>query len=334
MRYSLLSRVQGALVGAALGEILGACCQLRQPHKSPGLWLGVDQWGFDASLELLPPGWGQIVVNGGWQLLQSNRWDLEKLSNGTEFSRRKGSCHDGLAIAALPLALYFHDDVDQLQTQIQQAIAAWMGDAVVDPELLASVLIVAYSIGLALREESGPSRLTLDLIADLETPILMPTINQMLHRVQTLAEERTSLAIATAQLSQAYLPHHPTLFELSIVLHSFLTVPEDFRLLLLRVAQMSRQPQIACAIAGAISGAYNSLAGLPIVWRRQLISPPDGSSPLSHLWGVASEADLIALAERLLASWSGVYHLAQNSAQGSVAVNMPLTVAAPGVIRP
>jgi ADP-ribosylglycohydrolase len=316
-------------VGAALGEILGAGCRLQQQHTS-AVWLNIDQWGFDISLDLLPLGWGQVVVDGSWQLIQSNRWDLEKLTNGVEFSSRKGCRHGGLAIAALPLALYFHDDVTQLQTQIQQAIAVWMGDAIVDPELLFSVLIVGYGIALALREELDPSRLIVDLIADLEIPALAPVVSQMLHQVQTLAKQQTSLAIATAQLAKTYLPHQPALFELSIVLHSVLTVPEDFRLLLVQVAQASRQPQIACAIAGAIAGASNSLAGLPIGWRRKLTSDPEGASPLAHLWGVASEAELTVLAERLLASWSGAYNPAQGSVDGSVL----LTVAAPNVIRP
>lgn len=329
MRYSLLSRFQGALVGAALGEILGVCCRVRQRQRSADSWLRVDHWGFAAAQELLPLGWGQVVVDGSGQLTQTNRWDLEKLTNRLDLNS-KDYRSGGLAIATLPLTLYFHDDIDQLQTQIQQAIAGWMSDAIPDPELLSSVLIVSYGMALALREEFDPTRLIPDLIADLGTQALTPIVNQMLHQVQTLVEERTSLAIATSQLARSYLPHHPELFDLSIVLTSVLTVPDDFRLSLLQVVQVSRQPQTACAIAGAILGTYNSLAGLPVGWRRKLNAYPDGSSPLVHLWTVASEAELLLLAERLLSSWAGLY----NPAQADGDINTPLTIAAPDVIRP
>jgi ADP-ribosylglycohydrolase len=329
MRYSLLSRFQGVLIGAALGELLGTRCHRQRRQEKSHSWLKVDDWGFNPSRDSGLPGWGAVVVDGIQQLTVAHRWDLQPLVGKGEASEVQRHGYSGLAIAALPLMLYFHDDLDQLKTQIQQAIAIWQPDDAADPEVLSSVLVVGYAIAFALREELNPSQFIPDLLTALDGQALVPMVHQLLLQVQTLATERPSLAIATTRLTQTYLPHHPGLFELAILLHSLLAVPQDVRLSLLHVAQVSQQPQIACAVMGAIAGAYNSVAGLPIDWRRKLKPYSNEPSALFHLWAVSSESDLLLLADGLLASWSGVYDPQRYSGD----ITLALAIAAPDVMR-
>ncbi|HEY9621094.1 MAG TPA: ADP-ribosylglycohydrolase family protein [Crinalium sp.] len=329
MRDSLLSRFQGALLGAALGEVLGACCQIRRRKPSGSAWLDVEQWGFaPTSSSLLPDGWGKYIVAGIQQLTRTQRWDLEPLEETSPFSM-KGGEQGGLAIATLPLALYFHDDLAQLQNQIQQAVAVWNPEAKKTPDLLQNVTIPAGAIALASQESLHPTCLTSDLLTNLELRDANSSAVQLLQGVQTLVGEQVSLAIAKDRLSEIAVAQSPLAAHVATVLYSFLATPDDVRLSLLQTAQLSPHPQSACALVGALSGAYNGLPGIPLGWRRALQSFPSEPFPLRCLWSIEAEVELMQLAEQLFAAWSGVYQPIQSSQTNQA----PLLVASPNVIR-
>lgn len=94
---------------------------------------------------------------------------------------------------------------------------------------------------------------------------------------------------------------------------------QDFRLTLLQTAKMPH-PQVNCAIAGALAGAAHSITGIPPSWRQRL-----NQAGYASFWGLTSEAELLQIADDLLAAWSGVYHPTQRL------VNP--VVAAPRMIR-
>jgi hypothetical protein len=56
------------------------------------------------------------------------------------------------------------------------------------------------------------------------------------------------------------------------------------------------------AIVGAVAGAAQSVTGIPPGWRKRLTKA--GYAPF---WGLA-EAQMIQMADQLLAAWAGVYH--------------------------
>jgi hypothetical protein len=93
----------------------------------------------------------------------------------------------------------------------------------------------------------------------------------------------------------------------------------DFRITLLQAAKMP-QPEVHCAIAGALAGAAHSITGIPPSWRQRL-----NRAGYASFWGLNSEAELLQIADDLLAAWSGVYHPTQRL--------MNPVVAAPRMIR-
>lgn len=94
-------------------------------------------------------------------------------------------------------------------------------------------------------------------------------------------------------------------------------------------ARLGFAPQLTCGIIGALSGAYNSIAGIPLGWRLNLAKAAGNESLLKMLWGMRSPEEIIELSDRLLASWAGVYQL-NNLPLDS---NLLLFVAAPQVIK-
>ncbi|HEY9806876.1 MAG TPA: hypothetical protein V6D04_09920, partial [Candidatus Obscuribacterales bacterium] len=82
---------------------------------------------------------------------------------------------------------------------------------------------------------------------------------------------------------------------------------------------------------GAVSGAANSLSGIPVMWRLALDQREAGTSRLKLLWqGLESESELLELAAHLLATWSGTY-----DTQRFPVKRYPVpAIAAPRVIRP
>jgi ADP-ribosylglycohydrolase len=338
MRHSLLSRFQGTLLGAALGEILGANCSNAIETHLP--WREIEQW----SLEHLgsAAGWGRIAVEQtrrlGWNdRASSAARSLDQTPDSPTGVSPQQLCGansgltGGIAIATLPIALFHHEDLARLQYHLQQSVSAWQ----LPPNLAVNALVVSYTVSLALQERLQPSRLIPQLIRDLELEQQDSVLTNQLTQVQNWVTEGAGLTTATLtnleaksgaepQAAGSYLSGDTA--AIALALYGFLSTPEEPQLSLLRVARMQHQPQVACAIAGALSGAYNSRAGLPLSWRKAVQPSISNASPLSSLWGVPSEAELLQLAEQLFAQWSGIHPVAQERQH-------PYSGAAPLVIR-
>ncbi|MEM7712605.1 MAG: ADP-ribosylglycohydrolase family protein, partial [Cyanobacteria bacterium P01_A01_bin.68] len=85
--------------------------------------------------------------------------------------------------------------------------------------------------------------------------------------------------------------------------YCFVTTKEDFRLTCSQAIKNQRNSRVCGAIAGAISGAYNSMAGIPITWHLGL-----DEAKLAQ-WGITSFSQVVKLADALVAVWSGAYHV-------------------------
>ncbi|NJN59567.1 MAG: hypothetical protein HC879_19805 [Leptolyngbyaceae cyanobacterium SL_5_9] len=367
MRYSLSSRFQGVLLGAALGEILGTHCQLvqvKQPQVKPPLrWADLSRWGFsDLNPEdsAVPAGWGRVAVRLAKGLIQGGSdksWMKEVLDvlgipvqpsnpEQTLFEQKAASTQSflqtqsspinaGVAIATLPIALFFHADPDQLEQELQQADKLHHR-----LELSNAVLAIGYAISLALREQLDPAQLIAEIMEELElrrdrsTSAPSPSLAQFpfveqLQFVQTLSQVSLSSAIAQLRHYSRKPEVASDVLEIAIAFHCFLSTPEDFRLSAVRAAQLHKNPQTTCLTA-ALSGAYNGASSIPLSWRSALKRNDSAHSPLNHLWGVASETELQHLSDQLLAAWSGAFDLDH-------LLNYPgqtFAIAAPKVIRP
>jgi ADP-ribosylglycohydrolase len=202
--------------------------------------------------------------------------------------------------------LFHHEDLTSLKQQIQLTVGQ-----VPSPETVLGAIVVNYAIGLALQHRLHPIRLIPQLLADLQLHQLHPGLAEQLTQVQKgLVEQAVEASTDKKGLSMgAAIESDP----IALPFHAFLSTPESFRLSLLRAAQLA-SPLVsayALTLTGALSGAYNGKAVLPPDWRKALRSVPEKHSPLSPLWDVTSEAELLQCTQSLLAVWSGIYHSTQ-----------------------
>jgi ADP-ribosylglycohydrolase len=248
-----------------------------------------------------------------------------------------------LAIASLPIALFFHED----EAKIYQNLERLSQEVAPEPSSILPSFMISLAIAQALQNQFHPQRSIPQMIAAitrLETRLGRPVakadsvaiLMQQLAQVQTLLEQQASLERARSQLCQSpqqALQATPTLHELQPImaaLYCCLATPNDWRLAVLRSLQMQMAPALVATLTGAMSGAANSLAGIPVEWRLAL-DHPNSSSTLKSLWQVVEfEAEVMELASDLLATWSGTYDTQKFPVKR---YHVP-AIAAPHVIRP
>lgn len=321
MRYSLLSRFRGALLGSLLGEMLGndSC----RKSADEGFWLtsptrGENQIAQTKAISFLPSDWSQIATCGTESLIDCGGLDLEDWVRHTSqkqasFALLKATASSNeAAVATLPIALFFHEDQIKLRQQLLKA-GIWQRES----QDCEGILAVGYAIALALTEKLDCTTLipqTLAYLGTTQSPLV-----QQLQQVQTLIKQGAGLDTTITQLRReaqcrresAPCPHT----SIALAFYCFLSTPEDFRLCVSRAVRISRYHQITATLTGAIAGAYNSTIGIPVGWRLALNRSSSGIERLQ-------------LADRLLAVWSGVYDSSSPESCQWVAV------AAPRVIQP
>lgn len=315
MQYSLRHRFCGALLGAVLGETLGTnCCNTFTAKPVP--WLTIQHWGFaipDSGLN-----WSGIAINQVSALVHGETGKVIPASGCSSATDQTALV--GLAVATLPIALFYHEDWYRLRDALEQMASAWQ---IARP--ITSALVVAYTISLALRERLHLNTLIPRLITDLELYDRDPQFMTQLNLVQTWVKQKIGVTVAKSQIEESCLST-TEITAVIVALYGFLSTPTDFQLSLLRTAQMLYQSQVSCAIVGALSGAYNGIASIPFSWRRAFNSTGSLASLLPSL---ASEADLLRQADLLWATWSGAHNPADWLQQ-----SLHPTIASPHLIRP
>lgn len=316
MRYSVLNRFRGVLLGSFLGEILGS-------GSTQGQVLGgaasIAPKQGDAHLSPTLSDWSQIAACGTESLIRRGQLDLDDwvLHSGITQSSllllKNTASSSEAAVATLPMALFFHDDQVKLRQHLLKAAAVWQQNS----DASEGVLAIAFAIALALTEKLDSTTLiprTLSYLGKAQTPLV-----QQLEQVQTLLEQGAGLDTTLTQLRRER-SRRSDLLELSytsiaLAFYCFLHTPEDFRLSVTRATRTGYQPQITAALTGALSGVYNSIIGIPVGWRLATNRISTGDQRLQ-------------LADRLLAVWSGVYDVSATEQLQQAAV------AAPRVIQP
>ncbi|MCY7275290.1 MAG: ADP-ribosylglycohydrolase family protein [Phormidesmis sp. CAN_BIN44] len=300
MQHALLNRFQATLLGAVLGEAIGL-----QYQKNPSLKLGSV-----SKKSLLKLQWAPLTYSYTQQIIHHNRFETVDF-----FKQPIPQTTAEAMIALLPVALFFHEDRLKLWQNLEHA-AGWENSAIVQPELF----VVGCTIAAALQERLDPLTLIPTVITHLKSLSGMEetTTTQQLQRVQRLLDEQAGLETAlTTLMSQEVNP------DVGLALYCFLSTPNDLRLALLRSAQTGARSSVVCAITGALSGAFNSMIGIPIEWQFAIDSWETPSQEIT----TQSELDL---ANRLFASWAGVYNpLTFSKEFGQL---LP-AIAAPQVIR-
>lgn len=297
MRYSLLSRFRGALLGSLLGEILGSGSESRAfPHRLLLRVQSKDNNSVETSYIAAQSNWSKIATCGTQSLIHCGRLDLEDWqleSSKIQLTLLKNTAKPSeAALATLPIALFFHDDQDKLRQKLRQAAAYWQSQAEYE-----GVLAVGYAIASALTEKINHTCLIPQILSFLGTT--QTAIGQQLELVQSLIDKSAALETAVSQLRRASIRQETdtdAVTAIALAFYCFLSTPEDFRLSISRASYISDKSQMISALTGAISGAYNSNVGIPVSWRRA-----------ANKIKISSERQ--QLTERLFAVWSGVYDL-------------------------
>jgi ADP-ribosylglycohydrolase len=307
MRYSLASRFRGTLLGALLSKNLATSEEQQSENISDTSRLML--LGVESLLEL-----GKLDLYD-WQ--QRQQQALADLSTTNNISAK-------VIIATLPVALFFHEHPLKLRQQLLQACQIWSDDLVIRD----GVLALGYAISQSLTEKLDSQTLIPQIITFIgETPTSLP---KKLLQVNNLLANYAVLEQAAAQLCT----QDKTSSAIAMAFYCFLSTLEDFRLTLLRATnyhKLLHSPTIG-AIAGALSGAYNSTAGIPPQWK--ILHP----SSDSQTEGLVNFSQVLKLADALLDVWSGVYnpslHYGHGQSEGFILPNQQISVfAAPRVIR-
>ncbi|MDY6896902.1 MAG: ADP-ribosylglycohydrolase family protein [Cyanobacteriota bacterium] len=273
MRYSLTSRIRGALVGALLGQSL-ATTKDKQPIYCRAAVQGICS---------LVESQGEFNVEEYNQKLQQQDWDSDIPDDLMLLN---------LILATLPIALFFHENHLKLRENLLLTIKDFNHPLIRD-----GVLSTCYLIAQCLNEKINPNTLVSEITYFIgETTSYLP---EKLHQVNNLIAKNA----AYFELQNCLDKENNISNIIAAAFYCFISTEEDFRLTCLRAIENQANSQVCGAIAGAISGAYNSMAGIPITWHLEL-----DEAKLAQ-WGLTSFSQVVKLADALMAVWSGAYHV-------------------------
>lgn len=319
MRYSLSSRFGATFLGAVIGEMIGSSKGLSSTRFSypnaiklhqEQLLRRVEQQKYPVEAKYLG---GRLAIIGAERLIKLGRFDLDDWHDAFVkdlLAQDTINCNSTTAIlATLPIALFYHESEIKLRQNLQLALKAVGQD---DAMIRDGALAVGYAISLSLNEQINAATLIPQVITFLGKS---HQITQQLLQVQTLLDQQAGLERAIAVSKDT---------PIALAFYCFLSSLEDFRLSTLRAAQTTYQPQITTAIAGALSGAYNSISGIPVNWRMVLRFDKQlaGSE--------TTEEEMLQVSDALVSVWSGVYDQGTHPTDS----NSVAAIASPRVIKP
>lgn len=330
MHPSLLTQFRGALLGAAIGSCLSTTpppppyakrlpWQVTHTCTDSGTSDGVKQ-----AIQMAVSGTESLICWGKFNLAE---WQSPIVAPTlpASFSSRAEK-----AIAVFPLLLFFHEDLPKLQLQLRQVTERWTvteltessePDDAKSPTVDQAITVLGATIAHSLKHTLHPSTF---LQAQLSLPTLTDPLRSLLSQIQHRLETRTGFASWQEDLLKSS-QGDDSQIAIGLALYCFLTTPDDFRLSLLRAIQTDYRLEVVCPLVGVLSGAYNGVMGIPAQWRFAVAA----SQAKIPVWQ-RSTAEILQLADRLLAVWSGMC----DPIQSTIVPNQSPAVFAPGVIRP
>ncbi|MDX2243366.1 MAG: hypothetical protein NW224_22020 [Leptolyngbyaceae cyanobacterium bins.302] len=315
MDYSLLSRLEGCLWGLAIGEQFGRAT----PAANALLPKTASHRRHLATASDTDLTWSQFSLQALQVMARSQPDSLAPTIVGDLGKFPPHSLNPAtLAIATLPIALYYHDDLNRQRHSLWQVLDR----IAVTSASRDWVAVFAYAIAQAVKGQLHPQLFMSQVLAYYRVALVNGESSQaaivleQLKQVETCQVEFASLSTIRATLGQAEEP------AIAIALICFLQAPEDMQVALarcIRSSQIHASPNHApwlCALVGALVGAYASTVSIPPAWKSSSLAA--GSA--RGVW-----QQIPATAEILYASWAGLYEPA--------AIVSPLAVVAPWVRR-
>lgn len=291
MRYSLLSRFLGSWLGSTLAEALTT-----QQHEAE----------MTKIVEYQLPLWleprNTIAIN----LIESIPLATEGLSELKSMALKGQS--DRAALILLPAIIFYADNLGFLKKIVTQSNSYWQGKT----EDLEDVLIWGYAISLALREKLALPHLIEQI--SVGVGVNSTSLIEKLNIITRAWRQNETLNRVVEELCSRENPGQTAII---LSLYCFASNPEDFKLSVRRAMSTKYQPETTVALTAALSGAYNSLAGLPVTWR---------------LLGKENTIyqQTIKMTDNLFNTWSGVYRCSNCSSTS----NTSAVIASPRIIQP
>ncbi len=229
MKHLLLTRLQGALIGANT-------IYIDRQQISPNQLL------LDTNLALMD-GISSLTRHGKYQ---PQDWTQNIFTDIPNPERAM--------VAMLPLILFFHDDRVKLREILVNVSRSWQ----LDWETCSSAVAIGYIISRSLTESFNSRTIVAQLLD--EMPNLHPRVFQELSTIER-SSDRSSLHQVAQRLA---IDSHPIITPTVLAIYCFLSTPEDFSLATRRAYHSQPQSQLTCALTGMLAGAHNSLTGIPL----------------------------------------------------------------------
>jgi ADP-ribosylglycohydrolase len=229
MRHSLLSKFQGVLLGAALGDSIGDRYQSQflgissqtqnlQPilkltkHQQLSLTGITSVWNSPKSklqTDKNSFGCGKLTVTCAQSLIRCSGLDLKDWHDTWEAFAKPEPYQQitGLqsilysseaAVAVLPAAMFFHENQAKLREKLILATEIWQHQNT--PEWQTGVLAVGYAIARSLKAKLDPATAIAQTITYLGTD---NALTELLSQVQILLEQGADLERATGHLCKS-----------------------------------------------------------------------------------------------------------------------------------
>ena len=284
MRYLLRDRFLGACFGVVIAEELSAQeNKLREGIKPQQIsWLKINQ---------------EIATEIPLHCEQSLSWENLNLNLMQKITVSE------LALAVLPIILYYHDNLHQLESLLYQNAQYWR----IPPSNLDGILWWSATISLILREKLVPEDLWQQLA--MTCKIFSTSFRENLKSLQILFNQGLSIVEITEELSWTVNPGN---LPFLLSLYCFFQTPENLSLALKQATKVENRTAELLALTGFLSGAYSSRTGLPVKWDKFCQNRDDYQK-------------ICQLGRRVFDLWSGVY-LPGNNVNISAIVATPRTL--------
>lgn len=245
-----------------------------------------------------------LIQNGGWN---SSHWceavaSVSQQSEGTDFP---AILEADRLMAVLPVLLFYHEQLEFLRTIVKQ-MSELLSIPLAERD---GQLALGYAIAASLTERLNRHSLIGETIAYLQKS--PSPVSSQLATVETLLAQGTCLERVREELART---EGTASIPFALGFYCLLSTLEDFRLSISRATRTGSQSPVTTVITAILSGAYNSIPGIPWTWQQA----PLPTDKMFHL------------GDRLLSTWSGVYDVQY---QPEEAIHFR-AVAAPNVIRP
>jgi hypothetical protein len=235
MKHLLLARFQGTLIG---GNTIYINPQQIAPNQlsidaTPAIMAGIDSLIRCSDFD-----------EGDW---------ISSTSRGMQAHYKE---RNSIAILTMtPLMLFFHAD----RVKLREIIISVSQGLHLDWETCSSAIAIGYIVSRSMTETFTPRTILAELAAEMNN--LHPSLLQQLNIIEWAVNRPTSIQ----QLKQQLTPEtHHSILATAIAIYCFFSTLEDFNLSILRAYHSDADNRLTCAVTGILSGAYNSLTGIPI----------------------------------------------------------------------